>query len=82
MCVCARACAQLCLTLCDPMDCSPPGSPVHGILQAGILELGGSSQSWDEPESLESPALADGFFSTAPSGKGHCYLYFKANFKK
>ena len=29
---------QLCLTLCDPMDCSPPGSPVYGILQAGILE--------------------------------------------
>ena len=27
-----------CLTLCDPMDCSPPGSSVHGILQAGILE--------------------------------------------
>ena len=28
----------LCLTLCDPMDCSPPGSYVHGILQASILE--------------------------------------------
>ena len=27
-----------CLTLCDPMDYSPPGSSVHGILQAGILE--------------------------------------------
>ena len=27
-----------CLTLCDPMDCSPPGSSVHGILQARILE--------------------------------------------
>ena len=30
--------AQLCLTLCDPVDCSPPGSSVHGILQARILE--------------------------------------------
>ena len=30
--------AQLCPTLCDPVDCSPPGSSVHGILQAGILE--------------------------------------------
>ena len=30
--------AQSCLTLCDPMDCSPPGSSVHGILQAGILK--------------------------------------------
>ena len=29
--------AQSCLTLCNPMDCSPPGSSVHGILQAGIL---------------------------------------------
>ena len=30
--------ARSCPTLCDPMDCSPPGSSVHGILQAGILE--------------------------------------------
>ena len=29
---------QLRLTLCNPMDSSPPGSPVHGILQARILE--------------------------------------------
>ena len=27
-----------CPTLCDPMDCSPPGSSVHGIFQARILE--------------------------------------------
>ena len=30
--------SQSCLTLCDPMDCSPPGFSVHGILQARILE--------------------------------------------
>ena len=30
--------AQSCLILCDPMDCSPPGSSVHGIFQTGILE--------------------------------------------
>ena len=30
--------AQSCPTLCDPMDCSPPGSSVHGILRARILE--------------------------------------------
>ena len=30
--------AQSCLTLCDPMGCSLPGSSVHGILQARILE--------------------------------------------
>ena len=29
---------QSCLTLCDPLDCSPPGSSVCGILQARILE--------------------------------------------
>ena len=29
---------QLCPTLCNPMDCSPPGSFIHGILQARILE--------------------------------------------
>ena len=36
LCVCLVA--QLCPTLCNPMDCSPPGSSVHGILQARILE--------------------------------------------
>ena len=30
--------SQSCLTLCDPMDCSPRGSSVHGISQARILE--------------------------------------------
>ena len=30
--------AQSCPTLCDPMDCRPPGCSVHGILQAGMLE--------------------------------------------
>ena len=29
--------AQLCLTLSDPMDCSPPGSSIHGIFQARVL---------------------------------------------
>ena len=31
-------CTQSCQTLCDPLDCSLPGSSVHGILQASILE--------------------------------------------
>ncbi|KAM7233977.1 hypothetical protein CapIbe_016113 [Capra ibex] len=35
---CGCSVAQSCLTLCDPMDCSPPGSSVHQISQAGILE--------------------------------------------
>ena len=51
------------LILWDPMDCSPPGSFVHGILQARILEWArisssrGSSPRTVEPESLASPAL-------------------------
>ena len=38
VCVCAhaRTCVQLCPTLCDPMDCSPPGFSVHGIFQGRI----------------------------------------------
>ena len=35
---CACLVAQLCPTLCDPMDCSPPDSSVHRIFQARILE--------------------------------------------
>ena len=35
--------AQSCPTLCDPVDCSPPGSSVHGVLQARILEWTASS---------------------------------------
>ena len=52
--VCCAKLLQLCQTLCDPMDCSPPGSPVHGILQARILEWvtmpssRGSSQPRDQ----------------------------------
>ena len=36
--MCVHSVAQSCPTLCDPVDCSPPGSSVHGILQARILE--------------------------------------------
>ena len=37
LCCCCLA-AKSCLTLCNPMDCSPPGSSLHGISQARILE--------------------------------------------
>ena len=58
--------------LCDPMNYSPPGSSVHGISQAGILERvaipfsRGSSWPRTEPVSV---ALAGGFFITKPPGK-------------
>ena len=53
------------------MDCSPPGSTVHGILQTRILECTGmpsskgSSQPRIEPMSLTSPALVSQFFTTS-----------------
>ena len=53
--MCAKT-LQLCLTLLDPLDCSQPGSSVHGILQARILEWvaisfsRGSSQPRDQTQ--------------------------------
>ena len=66
---------QLCVTLGDPMDCSPPGSSVHGILQARILEWvlmpfsRGSSQQMDGALSPVSPALQEDSLPLEPSGK-------------
>ena len=60
---------QLCLTLCDPVDCSLPGFSVHRILQERILEWVAIPFSGDLPDpgiecmSLMSPALAGGFFT-------------------
>ena len=62
---------QLCPTLCDPMDCGPPGSSVHGILQPRILQWvampfsRGSSQPKDRTQVSHT---AGGFFTTEPSG--------------
>ena len=67
---------QSCLTLCDFVDCSPPGSSVHGIPQARKLKWvaisssrGSSSGDLPDPGikpvSLMSPALAGGFFTTS-----------------
>ena len=70
--VCAHA--QLCLTLCNPMDCSPPGSSVRGISQARILEWvaipfsRGSSRPRDRTHISCVSALAGRVFTTAPLG--------------
>jgi len=64
--------AKSCLTLCDLMDCSPPGSSVHGILQARILGWVAISPPRGLPdpriksESPVSPVLAGRFFTTEP----------------
>ena len=58
--------AQSCPTFCDPVDCSPPGSSVHGILQARILEWvafffpGGSFPTRDW---IQVPCIAGGPFT-------------------
>ena len=49
MCMCAKL-PQSRLTLCDTVDCTPPGSSVHGILQAGILEWIAISSSRESPQ--------------------------------
>ena len=62
--------AQLCPTLSDPMDCSPPGSSIPGILQARVLERVSYSRGLPDPGvKPTSPALAGGLFTPAPPGK-------------
>ena len=77
-CVCVGVCAKLlqsCLTLCSPMDCSPPGYSVHGILQARSLEWVAMPSSKDlpnpgiQPVSLISPVLEGRFFTTSTTWK-------------
>ena len=75
--MCCPKSLHLCLTLCDPMDCSLPGFSVHGILQARILEWvaflppGELPNPGIEPASLTSPALADGFLTTSTMWEAH-----------
>ena len=47
--------AQLCPTLCDPMDCSLPGSSVHGIFQASVLEWVASAYSAGRTDLFSAP---------------------------
>ena len=62
---------QLCPALCDSMYCNLPGSSVHRILQARILEWAampfsrGSSRPRDQTQTLLSPALTGRFFATS-----------------
>ena len=64
--------AQPCLTLRGPVDCSPPGSSVPGILQARILEWGAMPSSRDLPDlgvEPRSPALQVDSLPAEPQGK-------------
>ena len=76
MCVCAHANSlQSCPTLCDPIDCSPPGSSVYGILQVRMLEpvampsSRGSSQTRDQMSLFSLLQCQAVSLSLAPPGK-------------
>ena len=74
--------AQSCPTLCNPMDCSPPASSVHVILQARILEWAGisSSRGSSQPrDGTQVSCTAGGFFTTVPLWKSPapCPLFMK-----
>ena len=81
-CLCSKS-LQSCLTLCNPMDYSLPGSSIHGILQARILGwvpmpfFKGSSPPSDQTHISCSSCIAGGFFTTEPLGKSinslHCH---------
>ena len=63
---------QSCPILCNPMDCSPPGSSAHGILQAQILEWVAISFSRDLPNpgiEPKSPALQADYLPSKPPGR-------------
>ena len=64
--------SQSCPTLCDPMDCSPPGSSVHGSLQARIPEwvaMPSSRGSSPPRDQTHGSCTAGRFFTAEPMGK-------------
>ena len=66
--------SQLCLTLCDHMDCGPPGSSVHGILQARVLEwiaIPFSRWSFQPRDLTQVSCIAGRFFTVWATGKIH-----------
>ena len=68
---CLLSCVRRCLTLCDPRDCSPPGSTVHGIFLARILDWVAmpSSRGSSPPRIKPVSCTAGGLFTPEPPGK-------------
>ena len=60
--------AQSCPTLSDPMDCSPPGSSIHGIFQTRVLEWGAIAFSKRESNGFEKEKCGTTEKSKSPSG--------------
>ena len=68
---------QPCLTMCDPMDCSLPGSSVYGILQARVPEwvaMPFCSGFFRPKDGTQVSCIADRFFTTEPPRKPLIYL--------
>ena len=68
--MCAKS-LQLYPTLCDPMDCSPPGSSVHGILQAGIAME--ARLPCPPPGDFSNPGLKPAYLTLPGTGKWVLY---------
>ena len=85
--VCVCSVAQLCLTLCYPRDCSPPGYSVHRIFQARTLEWvampssRASSQPRDQTRVSCVSCIAGRFFPTDAPGKPYYELWGLDKFK-
>ena len=73
--MCAYSVAESCLSLFNPIDCSPPGSSVHGIFQARILVAISSSRDLPNP-GMEpvSSALVGRLFTTKTPAKTITYI--------
>ena len=66
--------AQLCLTLCNPIDCSPPGSSVHGNSpgkNTGVVAMPSSRGSFQPRDWTQVSCIAGGFFTIWATGKAH-----------
>ena len=82
LCCCCLV-AKLGPTLRDTMDCSPPGSSVHGVPQGTVLDWVAISFFRDLPDQgIEpvSPALSGGFFSTEPPGTPVILFFFFSSY--
>ena len=78
--LCCAVSLQLCPTLCNPMDCSPPGSSVHGDSLGKNTGVGCHALLQGiVPGSLRSPALAGGFFTTSATWEGPVNYEFLRN---
>ena len=79
--LCMLSCSVVpsCPTLCDPVACSPPGSSVHGVLQARTLEwaavfpLQGNFPTGDWTRISCVFCITGGFSAAEPAGKPHTY---------